>query len=482
MKYDWEEMLDRLEEKDLIEFLPETLPEMDEVTRKRIEKRTLQKIRKERNRFSRKQIVAVLICLVAVLGIAGREPIQAAFERLFHYLSGAGMYVDEEGNTLYEAEIVNGEFTENDIHVRLKNVYAENHTVNMEVEMTGDLLELTQEAYEPDSKDKYEQLEEMYAVTIEYDGKQDKLTHGNKGALVEDKDNTYVITRYRRDYQRYVKNAEQTYVLHIAGFENALSFRLTANTGKEQPENIGASQTKNGITVTAGAEVTEEGIWFEYYVLSEEILAETDQTHRFIAVSLPYEYFQWNDVPEAELYQRRYVMNRNGEMLYPKGLYFHDNLENGKRILYEGTAEDFPLTFYQAAFTGVGGERGTIEIPVPETSEELAKTIDFPYGTVTLEQIQTKPGNENGIKELEIIYRIQPKEGKRKMYGVFMQVQEAVQKEANELTIFPEEDGTYHFPAKISTETKEITLELYDPYYWIVDDYTLVIEAPNETK
>ena len=68
------------------------------------------------------------------------------------------------------------------------------------------------------------------------------------------------------------------------------------------------------------------------------------------------------------------------------------------------------------------------------------------------------------------------------MYGVFMQVQEAVQKEANELTIFPEEDGTYHFPAKISTETKEIMLELYDPYYWIVDDYTLVIEAPNETK
>ena len=39
-----------------------------------------------------------------------------------------------------------------------------------------------------------------------------------------------------------------------------------------------------------------------------------------------------------------------------------------------------------------------------------------------------------------------------------------------------------HFTVKISAETKEITLELYDPYYWIVDDYTLVIEAPNETK
>lgn len=167
-------------------------------------------------------------------------------------------------------------------------------------------------------------------------------------------------------------------------------------------------------------------------------------------------------------------------MLYPRGHRWKDDVENGQRILYEGTAEDFPLTFYQAAFTGVGEERETVKIPVPETNAELSKTIDFPYGTVTLEQIQTQPAD--GVKELEIIYRIQPKEGKRKMYGVFMQVQEAVQKEAEELTIFPEEDGTYHFPAKISAETKEITLELYDPYYWIVDDYTLVIEAPNETK
>ena len=68
------------------------------------------------------------------------------------------------------------------------------------------------------------------------------------------------------------------------------------------------------------------------------------------------------------------------------------------------------------------------------------------------------------------------------MYGVFMQVQEAIRKGSNELTIFPEEDGTYHFTATISAETKEITLELYDPYYWIVDNYTLVLEEPKETK
>ena len=38
MKGDWEEMLDQLEEKELAEYLPETLPEVDEVTKKRIKK------------------------------------------------------------------------------------------------------------------------------------------------------------------------------------------------------------------------------------------------------------------------------------------------------------------------------------------------------------------------------------------------------------------------------------------------------------
>ena len=67
--------------------------------------------------------MAAIISLVAVLGVVGREPIQAAFERLFHYLPGEGMYVDEEENIYYEAEIINGEFEENDIHVRQYALY-----------------------------------------------------------------------------------------------------------------------------------------------------------------------------------------------------------------------------------------------------------------------------------------------------------------------------------------------------------------------
>lgn len=477
MKHEWEEMLDQLEEKELMTYLPEHLPKIDEVTQKRIEKQTLRKLKKEQRRFSRKQMIAAVVCLVAVLGVVGREPIQAAFERLFHYLPGAGMYVDDAENTMYRAEMITDHFEENGVHVRLKNVYGENQTVKLEVELRGD--DLGKGILEGRSESKHlDLLEEKYQMTLSYDGKEQELSDVEGSFSGSRNGRKYVM--YSKGYEVQVENPAQTYEVHIAGFDSVLSFTLVPDTGMMQPENIGASQTKNGITVTAGAEVTNDGIWLEYYVLSDERLAETDQPHRFTAITLPYGYFRWNDVPEAELYQQRYVMNGKREMLYPKGHRWKDDVENGERILYEGTAEDFPLTFYQAAFTGVGEERKTVKIPVPKTSEKLEKTIDFPYGTVTLEQIQTKLAD--GVNELEIIYRIQPKEGKRKMYGVFMQVQEAVQKDAKELTIFPEEDGTYHFPVKISAETKEITLELYDPYYWIVDDYTLVLEEPESIK
>ena len=477
MRADWEEILDLWEEKELAYFLPESLPELDDAVYQRIEKQTLRRIRQERSCVSRKQIAAAVICLLAILGIVGRAPIQAAFEKLFHYLPGAGIYTNDAENTMYRAEMITDHFEENGVWVRLKNVYGENQTVKLEVELRGD--DLGKGILEGRSESKhYALLKEKYKMTLSYDGKEQVLSSAKVAFSGSRNGRKYVM--YSRGYEVQVENPAQTYEVHIAGFDSVLSFTLVPDTGMVQPENIGASQTKNGITVTAGAEVTDDGIWFEYYVLSNERLAETDKSYRFTAITLPYGYFRWNDVPEAELYQQRYIINGKGEMLYPRGHRWKDDVENGQRILYEGTAEDFPLTFYQAAFTGVGEERKTVKIPVPKTSEKLEKTIDFPYGTVTLEQIQTKPAD--GANELEIIYRIQPKEGKRKMYGVFMQVQEAVQKEANELTIFPEEDGTYHFPVKISEETKEITLELYDPYYWIVDDYTLVIEAPNETK
>ncbi len=488
MKDNWEEMLNRLEEKELEEYLPETLPEVDEVTKKRIEKQTLKKMKKEQKHFSRKQIAAAVICLVAVLGVVGREPIQAAFERLFHYLPGAGMYVDEEGNTLYEAEIINGEFTENGIYVRLKNVYAENHMVNMEVEMTGNLQELTQAEYENDSPDKFDKLEEMYTLTMEYDGEEHEMSTASKGMLIEDENDTYMITRYRRDYQRYVKNVEQTYTVRITGLDNTLSFRLTANTGKEQPENIGASQTQNDITITAKADVTDQGISLEYYILTDERLPDFDDYFLFRLTPLPYGCRTLDSITQEKYQEMLYVTNKDGERLEYKG---QEDVENGKRMLVEGTAEDFPLTFHRSPLTGIGKERETVEIPMPESIRSLDQTVEFPYGTVTFEKVkgerielsgQNAAGEEIAAeaKDLEITYTITPNEGKRQLYGVFMEVKGSL--DGYPKQIFPDEDGKYRFHTLVGSTNETVTLELYDPYYWIVDDYTLVLEEPESIK
>lgn len=488
MKGDWEEMLDQLEEKELAEYLPETLPEVDEVTKKRIEKQTLKKMKKEQKRFSRKQIAVAAICLVAVLGIVGREPIQAAFEQLFHYLPGAGMYVDEEENVYYEAEIIHGEFTENDIHVQLKNVYAENHTVHMEVEMSGNLYELTQAEYEDDSLDKSELMEEKYTLTLEYDGEEQDINAHGAGTTTEDYGEKHIITQYRRRYERYIKNIEQVYTVHIAGLENTLSFRLTANTGKEQPENIGASQTQNDITITAKADVTDQGILLEYYILTDERLPDFDDYFTFRLTPLPYGCRTLDSITQEKYQDMLYVTNKDGERLQYKG---QEEVENGRRMLLEGTAEDFPITFYRSPLTGIGKERETVEIPMPESIRSLNQTVEFPYGTVTFEKVkgerielsgQNAAGEEILVeaKNLEITYTITPDEGKRQLYGVFMEVKGSL--DGHPKQIYPDEDGKYRVHALVGSNNETVTLELYDPYYWIVDDYTLVLEEPESVE
>lgn len=488
MKGDWEEMLDQLEEKELAEYLPETLPEVDEVTKKRIEKQTLKKMKKEQKCFSRKQIVAAVICLVAVLGIVGREPIQAAFERLFHYLPGAGMYVDEEENVYYEAEIIHGEFTENDIHVQLKNVYAENHTVHMEVEMSGNLYELTQAEYEDDSLDKSELMEEKYTLTLEYDGEEQDINAHGAGTTTEDYGEKHIITQYRRRYERYIKNIEQVYTVHIAGMKNTLSFRLTANTGKEQPENIGASQTQNDITITAKADVTEQGIWLEYYILTDERLPYFDDEFMLRLRPMPYGCRTLNSITQENFQDILYVTNKDGDRLRYRG---QEALENGRRMLLEGTAEDFPITFHRSPLTGIGKERETVEIPMPESIRSLNQTVEFPYGTVTFEKVkgerielsgQNAAGEEIVVeaKDLEITYTITPDEGKRQLYGVFMEVKGSL--DGYPKQVFPDEDGKYRVHALVGSNNETVTLELYDPYYWIVDDYALVLEEPENAE
>lgn len=183
-----------------------------------------------------------------------------------------------------------------------------------------------------------------------------------------------------------------------------------------------------------------------------------------------------------------YVTNKDGERLIYKE---SEAVENGRRMLLEGTAEDFPITFHRSPLTGVGKERETVEIPMPESIRSLNQTVEFPYGTVTFEKVkgerielsgQNAAGEEivAEAKELEITYTITPDEGKRQLYGVFMEVKGSLDSYPKQ--VFPDEDGKYRVHALVGSNNETVTLELYDPYYWIVDDYTLVLEEPESVK
>lgn len=484
MKENFTEILDQWDETELTEFLPDTLPNIDTVTQKKIEKRTLQKIKKNRRHWNRKQMTAAVICLLLLIGLVGRKPILAAFERLFHYLPSAGIYVEDEGNTIYAAEMITDTFTENGITVNLKNVYAKNHTLHLELEYNGTLWIEDQNANIDNTLD---QLQKQYAATIEYGGQIKDLHSFSHRILREEQETNKIVTQYDMEMTHPIEHPEQQYTIHISGFDSTLSFRLAADAGSSTPEQFGTSQTKNDITITAKTEVTGAGIYLEYYILGEETMVQPLHSYLFQMTALPYGYFHWEDVPEAELYQQWYVKNKNGEQL---SIQKSEDLQNGKRILFSGTAADFPLTFYQAALTGIGNERQTIELPIPQTEQKLEKNIVFPYGTVRIEQIKTTPvtasyiqaeNDMTQLQDIEIIYRIQPKEGKRKMYGIFMKSEEGIPY-GTDMTIFPEEDGTYHMHMMVSQSLETIQIELYDPYYWIVDDYKLILAAPDKNN
>ena len=100
--------------------------------------------------------------------------------------------------------------------------------------------------------------------------------------------------------------------------ENTLSFRLTANTGKEQPENIGASQTQNGITITAKADVTDQGIWLEYYILTDERLPYFDYDFLYTVIPLPYGCHTIDEFTKDKVLDMEYVTNKDGERLIYK--------------------------------------------------------------------------------------------------------------------------------------------------------------------
>ena len=82
MGKDYMDFFDSLPEEELLAYLPEEVPEMeDRLAAKRIEKNVLQSIRaEEKRRWDGKRIAAAACCFL-LIGVVGHKPILAAFQR-----------------------------------------------------------------------------------------------------------------------------------------------------------------------------------------------------------------------------------------------------------------------------------------------------------------------------------------------------------------------------------------------------------------
>lgn len=485
MKKDLEEMLDTWTEEELKDFLLEDLPQLDEMTQKRIEKRTLQAIKRENRCFSRKQIAAAVVCLLVVLGIAGRGPILAAFEKMFHYLPGVGVYIDEDGTQMYSAEMIQGTFTENGVTVTLKNVYAKGSAVHMELVMEGD--NLTEGILE--GQDDFDYLKEKYKVTMEYDGKEQELS-SNSGEIRKENDEN--VNRYCRQITRVVSNTAQLYTVRIAGFETPLMFRLAANEGTVDPEALGDSQTKSGITLTASAEVTEDGIAIELFQMyqTEGIQnAETDFRRQVLIYGIDYGAEDASEDWIEVYHSQNYVENKDGVPLKTV-LESKENMWNGMRFVVEGTEEDFPITIHRGPATVETKEIQTITLDLPETGETraMSEQLEFAYGTVEILEVsvsdvfqQTVGTGENTVnvprRDVEISYRVVPKEGVFQMYAV---AAEAPRGLANRVvSSWNDKENIFTFGTDVGQDQKTLEATFEDPYLWAVEDFTLVIDTPK---
>ena len=488
MKKDFTEMLDTWTEEELQDFLPEQLPELDEMTRKRIEKRTLAKVKQENRRFSKKQIAAAVICIAAALGIAGRGPILAAFEKLFHYLPGVGVYVDEEGTQMYSAQMIQDSFTENGVTVSLKNVYAKGTAIHMELVMEGD--DLAEGILEDQEESDY--LKEKYKATIEYGGKTYKLSSNSAQFRKMNDEN---VNRYSRQISRVEYNTAQLYTVRIEGFETPLIFRLVANEGTADPETLGPSQTKSGITLTASAEITEEGIaveLFQVYQTEGIQNKEPDLMRQELLYGLDYGADATSE-DWIEIYNsQNYVENKDGIPLQmvPGS---QENMWNGTRFVVKGTQEDFPITIHRGPVTVETSETQNITLDLPETGQTktMPEQLEFTYGTVEILEIsvsdvfQQKVGTgENTVevprRDVEISYRVVPKEGVFQMYAVAAKAPRGL---ANGVTSdWDYKENIFTFGTDVAEDQKTLEVTFSDPFLWAVEDFTLVIDAPAQAE
>lgn len=485
MKDNWNALFDELPEEEILQNMPEELPEMsDKLAAKRIAERTMKEMaidRRMEHDKRRKRLLTVAACCILAVGIFGHQPILAAFQRVFHDLPGVGVYINEENKKVYEVQIDDPVREKDGVRVELLDFYCEGKQIYGTVRITGkNLLDMSAERTRQ-AED--ELLEEKFSTTWYY-GEKSRTFFSPEKIIERDADNGLVRYEQKGSEWLYLEDKGiDTYYLEVKGFER-FTLKIAEPKTVETAEELGYSQTLNGTTITARAAVVNHQIELEYYIIpTDEVKRAFENQRRYYTAEMPYQFDFENQL---------YVENAKGERLEEgRG----KSLKNGYQFRFEGGEEDFPLTFHRPNLTGTNSESYTIELTLPQDGERITENlpkVEFQYGTVEILSIQKEIGTYDDGSEgtekayptaiADIYYRVTPKEGLRQMYRVNLELEDDSGKTYDREGLRAGDDyfteGMRYYLADTEQETVQLKFDM--PSFWIKGDYDIVIEKPMD--
>ncbi len=473
------DFLDSITQQELEQWEQIDLIDMeDKLAQKRIQK------------YSKKSVVAaVLVCILGITAMS-TEAVQAALERVFHFIPNIGLV---ESDVAYDVEIICGKLEKENVTVELTDCYVKEHCLLGTIYITDTSpydndVETDEDITNQDNMMK--EMYEKYSVILHHAQQQHTLYFSRSG---------YSISPNKRQVRKCMQviidksDTDKNYEIEIAGFEQKLSFRLKEAKQISDLKQIGKTVTQNGSSITATAEMTEQGAKIDYYAICSEEANTVGQFGEQAEFRYVMPYFE--SIPNA-IYEC-YLKTKSGDILSP--IRKKPLKENGGEVIFDATKKDFPATFYYTSLSAKTDECYYFDLPVPEIGQTMPLDISVPfeYGIVKVLSVsRTKsmeqtgnmiqdPQTGNMIHEkiemdtFTANVHIEPTQTQRILNYINV---DAPLEYCRSKSIDVEEDDffTQTFEIKLNSnkidDKESIKIKLYNPIYWIVGEYAIPVK------
>ncbi|HEX2925984.1 MAG TPA: hypothetical protein VHP38_06965 [Ruminiclostridium sp.] len=370
---------DRLLEKDM-NF------KLDSRTFKRIRKATYDKAgMRRKNRFIARGLptvaAAMLLILLSVFFI-GYDNVANAMGRLFGFIPGYGIVEGDGQNIQYiiDDRGLSSENSQGDLTITNGIAAGNNFTISCEVGNRG---------FVADQKKKDggigSVIPDKNSFTLTIDGREYKPSGYSIGAGGKTQ---HVFTEY--EIKPEDLNTKTVYSLKYSEYNLSVNFKLKKPEGFDSLEEIGPTDTKNNISITAVSSHTDGKLQVELYPVNKSGYLITSYSKQY-----DYGYRQKDMVLETDKGSHSYTIPDS--FMGPNNKFFFNVLPGEKNLVLK-----IPYLIVKSE-----NEKNTVSLPIPESGQKTAvnKEVKFRDSTMKITDVERiKNDSPNGALRIHFIY------------------------------------------------------------------------------